>query len=304
MNHPAPTREPISVTCADGVALRGELVLPTGPPRAVVQFNPGTAARLRFYEPFLEFLAGRGFACSLVDYRGSGASAPAGGLRGCRHSFSEYGTHDMPAVTRALRARFPGLPLLVVGHSAGGQSLPLSPDLAGIRGALLFAVSTGYRPGLAPHYRPQSWLFFEAFLPLSLKLTEYCAATRLRLMEDLPAGVALQWRRWCRSPDYFFDERYYGDDVPEVDWAALDFPVRHVHAVTDEICSPRNVATFWRHWRPAGGVEQHGFTSAEYGLAAPVRHFDYFRRRLFGETLWGEAAEWLEATLEGRGGRT
>ena len=293
----APRWEPTAVTCADGVVLRGRLVLPAGEPRAAVQFNPGTAARLRFYEPFLTFLARRGFACSLVDYRGSGASVPPGGLRDCRYSYVEYGTQDLPAVRDHLRVRFPGLPLLMVGHSAGGQQLPFSGDLSGVRGALLFAVSTGYRPGLAPYYRPQSWLFFRAFLPVSLRLTGYCAAARLGLMEDLPAGVALQWRRWCDSPDYCFDARFRGD-VPAVDWAALDFPVRHVHALTDEISTARNVATFWRHWRPAGGVEQHAFAPADYGLAAPVRHFDYFRERLFGDTLWREAAAWLDARID------
>lgn len=236
--------------------LVGCLIRPAGAARAVIQFNAGTAARLRFYEPFLEYLAGRGFACALWDYRGSGASVPPGGMRGCDYTYAQYGTHDIPAVTAHLRARFPALPLLFVCHSAGGQQLPFGTDFGGVAGALCFAVSSGYTGGLARYYRPVAALLWHVLGPLSLRRRGYLAIGRLGGVEDLPREVFRQWRRWCSRPDYYFDERFYGREVPRVNWAAMTFPVRHVHATSDEISSARNVRAFWRHWRPAGGVEQ------------------------------------------------
>ena len=299
----APTEEPFGVVCRDGVRLRGTLLLPTGRPRAAVQFNPGTAAKLRFYRPFLDYLAGRGFAVAAYDNRGTGASRPAEGLRDAPYRYLDYGTLDAPAVLNYLRGRLPKLPLLVTGHSAGGQQFALMApeDYGGVRGALFFAVSTGYGPGMATYYRPQAWAFWHLIGPAAIAATGYGAFARLGLMEDLPAGVYRDWRRWCRSPDYFFDARFgdsrnaLGESLPQPAWTAMDFPVRHVHAPTDEISSRRNVSTFWRHWHPAGGVEQVVLDPRDYG-GAPVRHFDYFRRR-FRENLWAEAADWLAARV-------
>ena len=293
----------LEVTCADGVRLGGTLLLPpAGVERlGVVQFNPGTAAPARFYRRFLTYLASRGFAVASYDNRGTGRSRPAGTLADCDYRYLDYGTLDAPAVLEWLRARFPGEPLLVLGHSAGGQQFCLLPPeaYAGVRGALFFAVSTGYLPGLAAYYRPQAWAFWRVLGPVLIRRYGYGAFSRLGLMEDLPAGVYYDWRRWCGSPDYFFGAGFgdsrnsAGDPLPAPAWSAMDFPIRHVHAPTDEISSRRNVATFWRNWHPAGGVEQVVLDPAGTG-GRPIRHFDYFRPR-FEQTAWAEAAAWLAA---------
>ncbi len=291
----AVTKTPFAVTCADGVEVYGQLLLPSGEPRAIVQFNQGTAAKARFYEPFLTYLAEAGFACALWDYRGSGASRPATGLRGCTFTYRDYSRYDIPAVKGYLLERFSGLPLLIVAHSAGGQQLPFLDDFDGIAGALLFAVSAGYTPGLARYYRPQAWALWHIIAPLSIARYGYPALSRLGVMEDLPLGVHGEWKDWCTSPDYFFDDRFAeGVGVDAIDWSAMRFPIKHVHAVSDEISTVRNVANFWRHWRPAGGVEQQVLAKADAMNGKPLRHFDYFRRG-YKDTIWAEALAWLEA---------
>ena len=311
---PSPTERPASanVTCADGVVLPVRLRYPPAgtAPLAVVQFNPGTAVPIRFYRRFLDYLAAGGFVVAAYDNRGTGASRPAGDLRDCRYRYLDYGTLDAVAVLDHLREAFAGLPLLIVGHSAGGQQLPLYPAEAyrGVRGALLFAVSTGYGAGLADYYRPRAWAFWHLIGPALTRVYGYPRLSRLGLMEDLPTGVYRDWRRWCTSPDYFFDARFQrggaeahetvnslGAPVPTPVWEAMEFPVRHVHAPTDEISSLRNVGTFWRHWRPAGGVEQVVLDPADYG-GRPIRHFDYFREGFAG-TVWAAAAAWLRARV-------
>ena len=298
--------EEFAVTCADGVVLHGEVLLPPAvvTQRGVIQFIPGTAARLSFYRKFLEYLAEHGFAVAAYDNRGNGRSRPPEGLRGCTYRYLDYGTLDAPAVLAYLRERFAGAPLLVVGHSAGGQQFPLldRAAYAGIRGALFFAVSTGYAAGLATYYRPQAWAFWRLIGPVLIARYGYGAFSKVGLMEDLPVEVYRDWRRWCKSPDYFFDPRFgdsrnsLGQPLPDPAWSAMDFPIRHLHAPTDEISSLRNVGTFWRNWRPAGGVEQVVLDPLDYG-GPPIRHFDYFRRRFAG-TLWPEAVRWLGARCD------
>ena len=303
----AVTETPLQVTCADGVVLNGFVLQPPRSieVRAAVQFNPGTAAKLRFYRKFLEYLTRAGFVVAAYDNRGTGLSRPPGGLRGIGYRYLDYGTLDAPAVLDALRRRYPSLPLLVVGHSAGGQQFPLmrAADYRGIRGALFFGVSTGYAKGLATYYRPQAWAFWHLIGPLLIARYGYGAFAKLGVMEDLPTEVYRDWRRWCDSPSYLFDPRHadtrnsLGAPLPQPVWEAMDFPIRHVHAPTDEISSLRNVSSFWRHWQPAGGVEQVVLDPAAHG-GKPIRHFDYFRRR-FEETVWAEAVEWLRGVLNG-----
>lgn len=287
-------RQPFEVTCADGVALRGRIVLPTGAPKAILQFNAGTAAKIRFYEPFLDFLAEHGYAYAIYDYRGFGESRPAS-LKGCTYRYSDFGRYDIPAVKAYLQSAYPDLPLVMVAHSAGGQQLPLVDDLSGVRGMLCYGVSTGYGPGLASYYRPQAAALWHVVGPLLRWRYGYPAVSTLGIMEDLPTPLFREWKRWCTSPDFFFDERFYGTDVPKVDWSKLNFPIKHVHATTDEISSVRNVGTFWRHWRTLQPVEQQVLRPEDFGGQA-IRHFDYFRRR-FRDTLWVEAVAWVDEVL-------
>jgi len=63
--------EKFHVKCTDGIILKGLLLLPENP-KAVIQFNCGTATKKEFYLPFLEFLSQHNYICCLWDYRGSG----------------------------------------------------------------------------------------------------------------------------------------------------------------------------------------------------------------------------------------
>ncbi|WP_051296045.1 alpha/beta hydrolase family protein [Eisenibacter elegans] len=177
--------------CADGVVLRGILLLPEKP-KAALQFNAGTATKKEFYLPFLEFLAENNFICCLWDYRGSGDSMPEGGLKNCDFTYSDYGLKDMPTIKVYLNERFPGLPFLFFGHSAGGQQIGLMPNLQNVKGAVNFAVSTGYAPNMPLGYRLMSSYFFYIFAPLSIKLTGYLKAKKFGIMEDLPKNVVLE----------------------------------------------------------------------------------------------------------------
>ena len=60
-------KEKFEVTCLDGVILKGILLLPENP-KAVIQFNCGTATKKEFYLPFLEFLSQHNYICCLYQH--------------------------------------------------------------------------------------------------------------------------------------------------------------------------------------------------------------------------------------------
>lgn len=283
--------QPFETRCADGVRIAGSLLIPEKPV-AVVQFNAGTGAKKEFYLPFLEFLAENGYLCCLWDYRGAGESAPPS-LRGCGYSFRDYGMQDMPAVKAFLQGRFPDLPLYMVCHSAGGQQIGFMPDLSGVRGMVAFAVSAGYLPAMPVHYRLLSAYFFYLFTPVSIALTGYVAAKRFRIMEDLPKNVALEWRDWCSSPDYFFDPKFAGVIVPTQAYAQLPFPIHLYWTPDDTISNERNTRRFWSHIGSERGIRMEEVKAADYGVKE-MGHFGFFRRSQ-RERLWPKVLDVLRA---------
>lgn len=68
-------KESFFTTCDDGVIIKGTLFIPKNP-KAVVQFNGGTAIKKEFYFPFITYLAENDYLVCSWEYRGSGESAP------------------------------------------------------------------------------------------------------------------------------------------------------------------------------------------------------------------------------------
>ena len=89
---------------------------PAGQARAVVVIVPGFNSHSGYYQWAAEQLCAGGLAVYAVDLRGRGKSD---GERFYVQSFSDYVTDAANLVTLA-KSREPGLPVFVLGHSAGG----------------------------------------------------------------------------------------------------------------------------------------------------------------------------------------
>jgi alpha-beta hydrolase superfamily lysophospholipase len=105
-----------------GADLNLYVKLADGPARAVVQINHGLAEHAQRYARFADFLAGRGYHVYAHDHRGHGATrapdAPLG-----RFGDIDGGAKviaDVSAVHDLIAGEYPGLPVIVFGHSMGG----------------------------------------------------------------------------------------------------------------------------------------------------------------------------------------
>jgi predicted alpha/beta hydrolase len=102
-------------------------------------------APARFYEPFAEALRDAGLAVVLADLRGTGDSGPPPS-RSSRYGYAEL-ADDVGAVLAALKPRFGDRPLVLVGHSLGGQlallRLATHPEST-VDGVVLVAVGLPY----------------------------------------------------------------------------------------------------------------------------------------------------------------
>jgi len=106
---------------------------PTETPRALIVIVPGFNAHSGYYAWAAAQLAATGFAVYAVDLRGRGNSD---GERFYVENFEDY-VSDVDAVVKVARSRESGLPLFLLGHSAGGvvsclYTLDHQAELAGL----------------------------------------------------------------------------------------------------------------------------------------------------------------------------
>ncbi len=104
------------VQSADGVEIHVRAFPPVGRPRAAVVICHGVNSHGgQYLWPAAQFAA-TGFAAFALDLRGRGKSS---GARYYVDDIAQY-VADVAAVIRLAKSRYPGLPVFLLGHSAGG----------------------------------------------------------------------------------------------------------------------------------------------------------------------------------------
>jgi predicted alpha/beta hydrolase len=137
-------------------------------------------------------------------------------------------------------------------------------------------------------------LLWNVIGPLLVRWKGYLAWSKVGLGEDLPMGVYRDWKKWCRSPHYFFDDP---------DLASLTERFKHVttpiiaaNALDDRWAPPASRDAFMagyaaKSWR---GVD---IDPERQGLGA-IGHMGYFRRP--ARPLWREVLDWFGAHAPAR----
>jgi len=89
-----------------------------GNPRAIVQIVHGVSEHAMRYAPFAEALVGRGFAVLAEDHRGHGQTATTVGNMGPANALERV-CDDVVCLTKHASTLFPGIPVILFGHSMG-----------------------------------------------------------------------------------------------------------------------------------------------------------------------------------------
>ena len=287
----------LTLHAADGFALGARRYGDAACARAGIVIAPAMGVPQSYYADFAAWLAAQGYAVLSFDYRGIGASRPAGSLREVRADVVTWAERDADAAIAHLEHELlgdtqPGIaprPLHWLGHSLGGQILGLVPRTERLARVVTVGSGSGYwRENAAGARRWSWWLWFVA-VPLALRVAGYFPGRRLRKIGDLPAGVMAQWRRWCLSPDYMMDE---GGPARRARYASVHNPILSLSFTDDEYMSARNIDAM--HGFYAGAPrEMRRLAPRDVGASA-IGHFGFFRAR-FEATLWPQVARFLAA---------
>jgi len=270
----------VSVIAADGARLAADLIVPAAPHR-VVLIAPALGVRRGFYGALAEFFAEGGLAAMTLDYRGIGGSEAAGG----RATLHDWADLDLTAALADLERRFPGVPRVWFGHSMGGQLFGLLPDPP-VAAALFVAAQHGHWRNWAGWRRYVMAGLWWGVIPVASRLAGRLPMRRFGRGEDVPPGVAREWARWGRDPDYAIG---FARRRGESGFARFAGPIR-AYAISDDTYAPPSTV------RPL----LDAFTRArtEYVEVGPARtgeaslgHFGGFRPS--ARPLWQEWRDWL-----------
>jgi predicted alpha/beta hydrolase len=280
---------PETITTGDGAQLACRVFEAPGPARGSIVIGGAMGVGQDYYAPIAQWLAAQGWCVSTFDYRGSGHSLPAGRtLRGFRADLFDW-ARDYAAVIDRAHAALPDRPLYLLGHSLGAQLPGLLDNQQQVSGLLSVAAGSGYWRDNAPRLRRIVLFFWFVTVPLATALCGYFPGRRLRQVGDLPAGVVMQWRRWCLNPRYSVGAE--GEAVRHR-YANARFPVHALSIDDDELMTLRGIHALVGLYENAPRTVQR-IAPPELGIDR-IGHFGVFRREREAD-LWPRMNQWLGA---------
>ena len=272
-------KQTLQVNGAVSLALR--VYEPAGAARASVVIGGAMGVRQSFYEAFARWMAQQGFRVTTFDYRGHGDSLH-GAMRDVKADLFDW-AQDYEAVISAAKAALPMQPLYLLGHSLGAQLPGLLRKPGQVDGLLSVAAGSGYWRDNAPKLRRVVPYFWWVLVPQAARLCGYFPGRALKKVGDLPAGVILQWRRWCLHPAYSVGAE--GAAVAQC-YGAVRFPVLALSMADDELMTLRGTHNL---------VNLYANTERRVESISPaelkvrrIGHFGFFRDQ-FRQSLWPRA---------------
>jgi predicted alpha/beta hydrolase len=284
---PSVVEEPLSLEASDGYRLAATRFRPAPgkDTQARVLIGAAMGVRQRFYASFARGLAAHGFEVITLDYRGIAGSAPPR-LRGFAATATDWGKLDLAAALRWAFDEAPARPVLFVGHSVGGQVLPLADRADELAGVLLLCAQAGSVSHWSGRKRLMIEFFWRGVVPVTTSLFGRVPGWALGGDEDLPAGVARQWARWGTHPEYLLGEH------PEarVRASRITAPALAV-SFEDDFYAPQAAVDRLASWYGPSGAERLHLRPGDVGVSA-VGHFGCFRSA-HREGLWVRLIDFL-----------
>lgn len=253
---------------------------PNARPRAVVAICHGVKSHSGYYGWAAEQLVAKGFAVYALDLHGRGKSD---GERYYLEDMADY-LADVHALVQLAKSREPGLPLFLLGHSAGGvvssvYTLEHQADLAGlICESFAFQV---YAPDFAlavlkglSHIAPHAHVLF-------LKNEDFSRdPAAVRVMNDDPL-IAHE-----AQPTRTVAQLVLADERLKREFPLIKLPVLILHGTADKVTKPGGSQLFFD---TAGSRDK---TLKLYEGHAHDLLNDFDRERVMGDIT-----SWIEARL-------
>jgi predicted alpha/beta hydrolase len=283
--------EELRIAAQDGRPLAATLF---APPQSAPDAAPltivagGTGIPQRYYAKFAAWLAERGRRPVLTfDYRDTGGSR-AGPVKDSKVRMRDWCTLDVPGVLAWGAGEHAGRPLHWIGHSLGGFATGLAHNNRLIARQLNVATLSGYWRNMAFPERYRVLIGMGGLAPLTIAVRGYLPGKVLG-GEDMPGPAFLEWRRWCLSPGFLFDDPTLSEAA---NFARLRAPVRFAQIEDDTWATPAAVEAMAARFTGSADRSIWSVRLADT-TARRIGHHGFFRAEHHA-TLWPAALEWLD----------
>jgi predicted alpha/beta hydrolase len=272
----------ILIKARDGYALSATIRRPSTEIKGVIQINCGTGIPQNLYGNLAIFLAESGYVTVTYDYRGIGNSKPES-LKGFKANLEDWGILDMTSIFDWINHQFPSERKIIIGHSMGGQLVGLMDNYDKVDRLILIASSTGYWKDMSSPFKwlmPPLWFLL---IPINIVIYGYANAKQIGQGENLPKGVALQWRKWCINPNYFDD--HFKNSNTKLFYDKFLIPIKSIQIDDDPIANKITVNKLVSYYKNAK-IEVENITPKKMGVKK-IGHTGFFSRK-FKDTLWNK----------------
>lgn len=281
----------ILIEARDGFKLSSIIRKPNSKIKGVIQINCGTGITQNLYANLANYLTESGYVTITFDYRGIGKSKPKS-LKGFQANLEDWGQLDITGVFDWINNEYPSERKIIIGHSMGGQLAGLMDNYEKIDALFLIASSTGYWRDMSSPFKwlmPPLWFLL---IPSIVSVYGYANAELIGQGENLPKGVALQWRDWCINPNYFDD--YFKKSNTKLFFDKFQIPLKSIVIEDDPIANIITAKKLVGYYKNAK-CEVEEISPQAIGVKK-IGHAGFFSRK-FKDTLWNKLIEDIERNI-------
>ena len=284
----------LALVAADGHALSARLYGNPETARYALVVNSALGIKQIYYAPFARWMGERGACVLTFDYRGNGQSGGRA-LRRLRATLTDWGRLDFAAAVDHLARAAPGLPIICIAHSIGGQLAALPPGKSRLAGIFAVCSQHGHWRWWSGTRKLRSLWLCHVIVPLTTLVCGYFPGSRFG-MADLPAGVAREWARWCRTRGY---PRDASGEPTRPGFEAIRGPAAFLSIHDDDLFAPaRAVDELCGLYANARRERIHIDPAGAAGRR--IGHFGFFLSSP-GRRFWPHVEDWLVRHFAGFG---
>lgn len=278
----------ILITTSDNFPLKGLLFEPTEAIKGAILLNTGLGIPKEFYKNYAAYLAEKGYACLVYDYRGIN-EVKTDKITAKTINLRNWGLIDMVDTLEFLKIKYPTTKLYLVGHSIGGQLAGLMKNHHLLERIIMISTTGGYWPLFNFPLNIFSAFMWYLHIPITANLIGYMPRSLTYRGVKIAKGVALEWAAFSRKKDYI--AAFFNKTIPKNYYTEITQKIDNILFKDDQIATPRAVSSMMDYYTNAT-VREHWIDPKKHGLAR-IGHSGFFSKKL-GKSFWDFSLELIE----------
>ncbi|MEK9968384.1 MAG: alpha/beta fold hydrolase [Ferrovibrio sp.] len=271
MTEPAATPEIIRLQRSEGTSFALHVYPSADASGSAILIQPAMGVKAGYYTPLATALQEAGCNVAVAELRGheeSGGRAPS---RSYDFGYHEMLTEDWPQAVAAAKARFPGVPFYLYGHSLGGQisSIYAAHHPEQLDGLILTAVSS-------VHWKlwPLPFWPYSQAAVLAGKLLGHFPGDKFKFAGREARSVIADWGRQARTGRFYFGKPKKTDHDAAL--ATMTLPVLAI-SLQGDFFAPKHAMNDIVRRFPQAAVTRHHIDPKAMGFEG-IDHFRWARK--------------------------